>query len=165
MNKKLFFIFIFLIPVLLSAHKLLLNVYDNEDNTITVEGIFTTGELASGAQIKLESLETGEVLYKKRLPDIGELVINIPKKPYKIILDGGPQHLMEKDGIPPLNGFPKELSTEKKGNVINNERKFKDSSKLSIIVGGLVLAFLLFILTIFISIHNTNKIIKELKGK
>ena len=107
MKKIITLITIFMIPVSIFAHSLLLNVFDNEDNTITVEGIFNTGESASGAYIILENTYTSEVLYKKRLPSSSELTIKIPDVKYKIILDGGPGHQVVKEGIAPINGFKK----------------------------------------------------------
>ncbi len=163
MNKKLFFISLFLIPSFIYAHTLILNLYDNEDNTILVEGVFSTGESATGAQIRLESLVTGKVLYKKRLPSESELTIEIPKEPYTVILNGGPRHQVEKEGIAPLEGFSKEFLEKKevKKTKIKKESNLSISAKITI--GGLLIAFLLILLTIFVSIRNTNRLISELK--
>lgn len=163
MNKKLFLTFLFLIPSLIYAHILLLNVYDNENNTITVEGVFNTGELAIGAQINLESINTGNVLYKKRLPNEGKLIIDIPKEPYTIILNGGSKHIIKKEGISPKEGFSTKILKKKKAKLSSEIMKSKRASTLPIIMIGLVLAFLLLLVTIFISIKNTNRLIKELK--
>lgn len=164
MNKKLFAFLLFLIPTFIYAHTLLLNVYDNEDNTITVQGVFSTGELATGAQIRLESLISGKVLFKERLPSDSELTIDIPKEPYKIILNGGPRHQMEKEGMPPLNGFSKELLEKKKVEPVKQSRGFDKSTTTQILIGGVLIAFVLILLTIFISIKNTNRIIAQLKS-
>ena len=37
------------------AHTLYMNVMDNEDNTVTVEGIFSTGATAAGLTLYLEN--------------------------------------------------------------------------------------------------------------
>lgn len=165
MNNKFFLILIFLIPSFLYAHTLLLDVHNNDDNTITVEGSFSTGEGAVGAQIRLESLITEKILYKKRLPNESELTINIPKEPYKVILDGGPGHTIEKEGFAPIEGFSKELLEKKKVETIKQNRGFERGTTTKILIGGVLIAFLLILLTIFISIRNTNKIIAQLKTK
>ncbi|MFY9110114.1 hypothetical protein PZQ46_11480, partial [Aliarcobacter butzleri] len=75
---KKIFVFMFL-SVSLFAHNLIMNVIDNKDNTITVIGEFSTGEDAAGALVRVESLISGDVLYKERLPEASELTITIPK--------------------------------------------------------------------------------------
>jgi hypothetical protein len=159
--NKIIKIFILLVTFqsLLFAHSLLLDVFDNEDNTIQVEGIFSTGEPASGAQILLESLIDGKILYKKRLPVEGELTIVIPKEEYQVILNGGPGHKIIKKGIAPKNGFVKKSNSEE----IIFDRVGKNNSRNDIIYYGLTCAFFLLFFTIFISIRNTNKIITILR--
>lgn len=148
----------------LLSHTLLLNIFDNEDNTIQVEGIFSTGEPASGAQILLKSLSGGKVLYKKRLPLEGELTINIPQEPYQVILNGGPGHNITQKGIAPKNGFVKKNNTEEIiFSKIDKNTTDKKDSRNSIIYYGLIGTFLLLLFTIFISIRNTNKIITILR--
>jgi len=164
MSKKVFLIFLFLTQSLVYGHNLFMNVYDNEDNTIFIEGFFSTGEAAIGAQIRLEALATGEVLYKKRLPIENELTIQIPIEPYTIILDGGPQHQIEKEGIPPLGGFLKEISkTEKEIKEIKIKEKEVGIKKITIILIGIIVALTLLSLTIVICAKNTNKLISRLE--
>jgi len=165
MHKTILFkILIFLLPIAMFGHTLLLNIDDNEDGTITVQGKFNTGQSASGAQVRLESLISGEVLYKKRLPDESELVINIPKEPYQIVLDGGPGHQVVKEGITPEGGFSKEMITKKDMVKVSKPKSSMQSLPLEIII-SIAVAFLLFFLTIIISIKNTDKLIKELQSK
>lgn len=95
--KKIFILISFVMSMY--AHNLIMNVMDNADNTITVVGEFSTGEDAAGALIRLESLLSGEILYKERLPQESELTITIPKEPYQIVLDGGPGHTIVKKGL------------------------------------------------------------------
>jgi len=57
------------------AHTLLMNVFDNEDNTITIEGMYSSGKKTIGAMIKIESLVSGKVLFKQRLPEQSESFI------------------------------------------------------------------------------------------
>lgn len=167
MKKIITFITIFMIPVSIFAHSLLLNVFDNEDNTITVEGIFNTGESATGAYIILENMKTTEVLYKKRLPPSSELTIKIPNVKYNIILDGGPGHKVVKDGIAPIKGFKKENIEKNEKNIKKKEKKSREDSELSAnpIVGiSIALAFLTLFATILISIRNTNKILLKINN-
>ena len=163
MNKKhiLNLIFLLLLPTFMYSHSLLLNVFDNEDNTITVEGTFSTGEAATGAQIRLEALSSGEILYKKRLPDESEVVINIPNEPYQIVLDGGPGHQMIEQGPEPINGFTKSVNENKSVSLSKEEDTINTwSIALTFTIS---LAFVLLFMTIFISIRNTNILINELK--
>jgi len=160
------FILIAFFQASIFAHSLLLNVYNNENNTIQVEGMFDTGEAATGAQVRLESLSTQKVLYVKRLPLEGELTIKIPQEPYQIILDGGPSHSIIKEGIPPISGFIKtSTSTKKNLNSQKESIKNKINTKNNIILLSILITILLFLITIFISIRNTNKLLKILKAK
>lgn len=163
MKKLLTLILLFIACINLNAHSLLMNLMDNEDNTITVAGEFTTGELAIGALVRLESLATGEVLYKKRLPDSSELIIDIPKEPYQVVLDGGPNHQVVKDGIAPINGFSKESIKKASNNVnLSTTRAFSNQwSNPTIVL--FILAFILILLTMYFSMKNTNKILKQIK--
>lgn len=148
---------------LLFSHTLLLNVFDNEDNTIQVEGIFSTGEPAVGAQILLKSLANDQSLYKQRLPSEGELKIIIPKEPYQVILNGGPGHYIIKEGIPPLESFKKEKLLANVNLPLTKNVIVKNNSRNNIIFYGLIGAFLLLFITIYISIKNTNKLVKILR--
>ena len=67
MHKVIHIYLLLFVPSTFWAHSLLLNVFDNEDNTISVEGIFSTGEPAVEAQVLLKALKNGKILYKKRL--------------------------------------------------------------------------------------------------
>lgn len=161
MNKKILISILFFLPSLMFSHTLLLNLFDNEDNTITVEGVFNTGELAVGALIRLEALNTGEILYKKRLPDEGELIIPIPKENYQVVLDGGPGHQVVEIGIAPKEGFKKVLNAKKEVKLSSSRSGAKAWTKPLVI--SLFIAFLLILATILISIKNTNKLLRVLK--
>ena len=164
MNKKILMTFIFLISLqkAIFAHTLLLNVFDNEDNTITVEGIFNTGELATGAQIRLESLHNGMILYKNRLPDESELTIQIPKEAYQIVLDGGPGHQIVQTGPSPKGGFIKQNKQNKEVK-LSKPREGQRPWSLALVV-SIALAFTILFITILVSIKNTNLLIKQLKN-
>lgn len=139
------------------AHKLILNVLDNGDDTITIQGSYDTGQSATNAKVILQSLN-GEILYEKRLPDESELTIKIPTQPYKIVLDGGIGHQAIKEGIEPQKGFTKQTKKSKQTNI--NTQGLNLPSMLLLIV-----AILLFILTIYFSYKNTNKLLKQLEKK
>ena len=163
MYKKNFLslIFLLILPTFMYSHSLLLNVFNNDDNTITIEGGFSTGEAAPGAQIRIEALASGEVLYKKRLPDESELTIDIPKESYQIVLDGGPGHQMIKEGPAPIDGFTK--TTKKTSNTTLSQEEDASNTWSLALIFTVALAFILLFLTIFISIKNTNILMKELK--
>ena len=107
------FISTILLQLALSAHTLIFDTVDNEDGTMEVVGMFSTGASAQGANLKVISLATDKVIYEKRLPASGSLTIDIPKEAYKLILDSGPGHRLEKVGvIEPEDGF-KQISSKK----------------------------------------------------
>lgn len=138
------------------AHKLILTVYGNDDDTITIEGEFDTGASAVGALVRLETLNTGDVLFQKRLPQESELVVKIPEEPYQIVLDGGPGHISVEKGIAPEKGFS--IQPDKKKNV-NLSKTGSVNFAFVISITG---AFCLLFLTLFISMKNTNKILKAI---
>ncbi|CCK81456.1 MULTISPECIES: hypothetical protein [Desulfobacula] len=84
----------------LFAHTLYMNVLDNEDGTVTVEGMFSTGSEASGLPLYLEDTK-GEVIKKLKMDESGEITFKAPDVPYMIFLDGGPGHTLREEG--PLN--------------------------------------------------------------
>jgi len=164
MNKKSYIFLILLIfQSSLFSHSLLLNVFDNEDNTIAVEALFSTGEPALGAQIRLESIIDGKVIYKKRFSNESELTIKIPTQPYLIILDGGPGHKIIKDGIPPLKGFSEEVLNSAVNSKKIKEPIFNSISKMNIVLISFIVSSFLLFLTIFICARNTNRLISEVK--
>lgn len=163
MNKKFIsIIFLYLIPSFLFSHTLILNVDDNEDGTILIQGVFNTGQLAPGAEVRIESLVTGKVLFKKRLPDESELTIDIPKEPYQVVLDAGPGHQIVKEGIEPKGGFSEELNKKSKEVKVSQARSSMQGLPPEMII-SVAVAFVLLFITIFISIKNTNKLMKELQ--
>jgi len=164
MKKFTTIAFLLVTQMYLFGHSLVLNVFDNGDNTITIEGIFNTGESAAGALVKIEVIDSGEILFKQRLSEDEDITVEIPQIPYNIILDGGPGHSAEKIGIPPKNGFKEiKINTERPK---KEKRPSKTSMKISsspAITVSILIAFILLLATIFISIRNTNKLISELK--
>ncbi len=94
MRKKLVGLFAFLIlaPILNSqafAHTLFMTVEDNENGTLTVQGMFSTGAIAAMVEVRLED-EKGKVLWKGKTDDYGECIYKKPNVLYTIIMDFGP---------------------------------------------------------------------------
>ena len=71
------------------AHTLYMTVEDNEDETVTVQGMFSTGAIAAKVEVRLED-EKGKVLWKGKTDDYGECTFKKPGVPYTIIMDFGP---------------------------------------------------------------------------
>jgi len=140
-----------------------MNVLDNEDDTITVIGQFSTGQIALDAMVRIEALNTGEILYKKRLPESGELDIIIPTQPYQIVLDGGPGHTIVKEGIPPIKGYKEKLKDKNSDTKeLSQNMTSKNEWSLSYII-LISITFLLIALTIYYSKRNTDKILKMIQ--
>jgi hypothetical protein len=71
------------------AHTLYMAVEDNENGTVTVQGMFSTGAIAVKTEVRIEN-EKGEVLWKGETDGDGELTFEKPNVPYTIIMDSGP---------------------------------------------------------------------------
>jgi len=144
-----------------------MNVIDNEDDTVTVVGQFSTGQVALDAMVRFEALNTGEILYKKRLPESGELDVKIPTQAYQIVLDGGPGHTIVKDGIAPIKGYTINKNIQKKGDkeksTLSQNMTTKDIWSWAYIV-LISITFLLIALTIYYSKRNTDKILRMIEN-
>ena len=79
MIKKIFIFFIFNIS-LLAHDEFTLEIIDNKNNTITIIGDEEHKQGLAGALIKVESLISGEILFKDRLPKESKITIDIPKE-------------------------------------------------------------------------------------
>ena len=71
------------------AHTLFMTVEDNEDGTVTVQGMFSTGAIAASVEVRLED-EKGKALWKGKTDDDGECTFRKQGVPYTIIMDAGP---------------------------------------------------------------------------
>lgn len=150
-----------LLSLNLNAHTLIMDIIDNEDNTITVVGAFSTGEKTVGALVKFESLITGEILYQKRLPKESELTINIPKEQYQVVLDGGPGHTVVKEGFAPLEGFTKKTDkTQISKKLSQNQHGALINTSVIVLFS---IAFVLLGLTLYFSARNTKMLTSQLK--
>jgi hypothetical protein len=73
----------------LLAHTLFMTVEDNEDGTVTVQGMFSTGAVGAWVEVRLED-EKGRTIWKGRTDDNGECTFKKQGVPYTIIMDFGP---------------------------------------------------------------------------
>jgi len=102
MKKNVLTLFSTLIVLMLVTgpafgHTLFMNLTDNEDGTVAVEGMFSTG--ATAANLPLYLLDENEQqILKIKLDENGEAEFNIPDQPYTVFLDGGPGHTVREDG-------------------------------------------------------------------
>jgi len=80
------------------AHTLFMNVNDNEDGTVTVEGIYSTGGAAAKTSVRLEDAD-GRVLVEGKTDEDGEFDFRKPSVPYVIIMDAGPGHIATEEGM------------------------------------------------------------------
>ena len=79
------------------GHTLFMNLTDNEDGTVSVEGMFSTGATAGNLPLYLLDKNEQQIL-KIKLDENGEAEFNIPDQPYTVFLDGGPGHTVREDG-------------------------------------------------------------------
>lgn len=164
MIKKIFIFFIFNIS-LLAHDEFTLEIIDNKNNTITIIGDEEHKQGLAGALIKVESLISGEILFKDRLPKESKITIDIPKEPYQVVLDT-PDEILTKVGVAPIEGFTKEYQI-KADEVIEklSKEKHGDEEWSGLTLAFFTLCLILFLLTIYFSNKNTNKLIKEFKIK
>ena len=109
MKKNGFTLLAALIVLLLATcpafgHTLFMNLTDNGDGTVSVEGMFSTG--ATAANLPLYLLDANEKqMLKIKLDENGEAEFKIPDQPYTVFLNGGPGHTVHEDG--PMNSEKK----------------------------------------------------------
>jgi hypothetical protein len=139
-----------------------MNVLNNEDDTITIVGEFSTGQKAVDAMVRLEAINSGDILFEKRLPDVGEFTIKIPQEPYQIVLDGGPGHQIVQDGISPSQGYIIDTTVKEKKKKLSEPITSKNKWSLPYII-LITVTLLLIGLTIYFSKRNTDKILKMIQ--
>ena len=71
------------------AHTLYMTVEDNENGTVTVQGMFSTGATGAGIEVRLEN-KKDKVLWKGETDADGECTFKKPGVFYSIIMDFGP---------------------------------------------------------------------------
>ena len=157
-------VLILLTPLYIFAHDLVVNLYDNKDGTMQIEGKFNTGESAAGVLVKINTIHSNETIFQQRLTE-DKLIVNIPKIAYKVILiDEVDGDFIEKIGIEPPQGFEKVeqiVKTEAKKEQKPSRNLLQISSSPAVTI-SIILSFILLFATILISIRNTNKILKKL---
>ncbi len=79
------------------AHTLYMNLVDNDDGTVTVEAMFSTGSSGAGLPLYLEEPDR-KIIKELKLDENGEVTFDIPDRPYTVFLDGGPGHTVRKEG-------------------------------------------------------------------
>ncbi len=161
-------IFIFLIAIFafssLYAHdELTLEIIDNKDNTITIVGDEEHNQGLAGALIKVESLISGDILFKDRLPRESKFTIDIPKEPYQVVLDTSFE-IITKVGIAPLEGFKKEhqITADEIIKKLSKESHDEDEWD-NLTISFFSICIILFILAIYFSNRNTNRILQKSK--
>jgi hypothetical protein len=82
-------VLVLILNTLAFAHTLFMTVEDNEDGTVTVQGMFSTGAIAARVEVRLED-EKGKVLWKGKTDDEGECTFKKLGVRYTIIMDFGP---------------------------------------------------------------------------
>lgn len=79
------------------SHTLYMSVEKNDDGTVLVTGMFSTGATAAGLEFRLED-ENEKPILKGKMDEFGEYTFKIPEKPYYIVIDGGPGHTVKEKG-------------------------------------------------------------------
>lgn len=79
------------------AHTLFMTVTDNDDGSVTIEGMYSTGGVAAVTPVRLMG-PRDKILLKGLTDDGGEFTFKKPDTPYRIILDAGPGHTAEENG-------------------------------------------------------------------
>ena len=150
---RVLFIFLILKSFVLS-HTLVLNLMDNEDGTIQISSMFNTGQSAAGALVKAKLINSDKIIYEKRLPEEGEINFKIPNSPYLVILDGGPGHSIQKEGIPPKEGYKEDIKKQKK--IAKQSNNFDNKILVKLVLW--FISFLLIILIVFLYFKNTRRL-------
>ncbi len=81
------------------AHSLYFTLYDAEDGTIELEGMYSTGEVATKTPVRIYKQGTDTVLWTGETDEDGMCLFPRPKEPYEVELDAGPGHTTREDGI------------------------------------------------------------------
>ena len=79
------------------SHTPLCSCYDNEDGTIICEGGFSNGSSGAGVKMKVVDKE-GNTIKEGRMNEDSEFIFDKPDRPYKVLFDAGPGHVVEVDG-------------------------------------------------------------------
>ena len=96
------------------AHKPLLAVDEEKDDTILLEAAFSNGASIAGSKIIIKNRKTGEVIERHTMDEQGMLRLKKPKVEYTITLQAGKGHTITAPG-PPLRGHQSDKPKPQKG--------------------------------------------------
>lgn len=93
-------VLVFLLSVTsIYAHSLFFTLMDNEDGTVELSGMYSTGEVPVRTSVRLINTENGNVIWQGDTDENGECTFNKPDIPYEVELDAGPGHVAREDGL------------------------------------------------------------------
>ncbi|MFW5498807.1 MULTISPECIES: hypothetical protein [unclassified Maridesulfovibrio] len=92
-------LFILLMSSQAYAHSLFMSLTDIDENTIEVEGMYSTGETAVKTPIKIYRTKDNTLLWQGETDELGTCTFARPTEPYEVELDAGPGHQVREDGI------------------------------------------------------------------
>lgn len=81
------------------AHTLYFTLMDNEDGTVDLAGMYSTGEAPVQTPVRLINTQDNSVIWQGKTDENGECTFNKPETPYEVELDAGPGHVAREDGI------------------------------------------------------------------
>lgn len=96
---RLFPLCLLLVATPAFAHSLHFTLDDNEDNTIELTGMYSTGEIAMNTPVTVTSKKNGTILWQGKTDDDGCCTFTRPTVPYEVELDAGAGHQCREDGI------------------------------------------------------------------
>ncbi len=86
-----------LISTSVFAHTPLCSCFDNGDNTITCEGLFSDGSSASGVKMFVKTADD-KVLLEGAMSEDSEYTFDKPEGDYYVLFDGGEGHQIKVPG-------------------------------------------------------------------
>lgn len=98
-KTTVFIVTILLMASQVHAHSLFLSLADIGDNTIELQGMYSTGQQAVQTPVKVYRAKDNKLIWQGETDDLGSCVFSRPDEPYEVELDGGPGHTVREDGI------------------------------------------------------------------
>jgi uncharacterized lipoprotein NlpE involved in copper resistance len=92
-------LFVLLLAGQAFAHTLYFTLYDDGENSIELEGMYSTGEMAMKTPVRLYDQKTGKLLWEGKTDEFGICTFTRPDAPYEVELDAGPGHQARENGI------------------------------------------------------------------
>jgi len=81
------------------AHTLHFTLGEYDDDTVELEGVFSTGAAAAGLKVRLYSRDNGAIIWEGTTDEFGTCVFERPASHYEVELDAGPGHKTRQVGI------------------------------------------------------------------